>query len=57
MKWRKWHKLFIPKSNEFTSKAVIWLTVVLVIAFFIQVAALVGLFSWIIDALLFFLGY
>jgi hypothetical protein len=57
LKLGKWYRLFIPKSNEFTSKAVIWLTVVLVIAVFIQVAALVGLLSWIIDVLFSSLGY
>ena len=57
MKLGKWYRLFIPKSNEVTSKAVIWLTVVLVIAALVQVAALVGILSWIIDALLSLLGY
>ena len=57
MKLGKWYRLFIPKSNEFTSKAVIWLTVVLVIAAFIQVAVLVGWLSWIIDVLFSSLGY
>jgi len=57
VKLGKWYRLFIPKSNEVTSKAVIWLTVVLVIAVVIQVAALVGILSWIVDALLSLLGY